>query len=80
MIVESLVDVFFYLIRNALDIGVFMDVPMDWLEPLTDILMYGIWIVGADTMACFATVIVGWWTTKFVLGVIVWVWELLPLT
>lgn len=58
----------------------FVGLPMQYINSLQTILVYGIWVVGLDIMSLFAVTIVGWWSIKLTVGLLVWLWELLPLT
>lgn len=80
MIVEGLVGLFFELISVAFSGLEIIGLPLQIINTLQTILVYGVWIVGADIMAIFTSLIVGWWLIKFLVGLVVWVWELLPLT
>ena len=55
-------------------------IPVHLISVLSDFLLVGIWVVGADLFGATLSVIVFWWVIKFFLGVIVWIWKLLPFT
>lgn len=80
MLIETLTDLFLFLVTKALEGIVVIGVPLHWLEPLNEIFLYGIWVAGADTVALFASMIATWWMVKLTVGIIVWIWELLPFT
>ena len=80
MIVESIVDVFFSTISMAFSGLEIVGLPLQTINTLSTILVYGVWVVGADILALFVGFIVGWWGIKFLVGLVVWVWELLPMT
>lgn len=80
MIVESLVDVFFRLLSLAFQGFEFIGLPMQAINALQTLLVYGTWVVGADILAIFTGMIVMWWTVKLSVGLFIWLWELLPLT
>lgn len=80
MIVESLVDMFIGLMLTVCDTISLVPLPMALMDVLFDILCYGTWVIGADFMAIFLTAIVGWMTARLVIGTVVFLWELLPLT
>lgn len=80
MIVTSLLDLFFNILRLAFSGLEVIHLPMQLINTLQTITVYGIWIVGADILGYFVTMIVGWWAIKFIVGLVVWLWELLPLT
>ena len=80
MIVESVVDLFFNLLSVVFSGLEIIGLPLEFINTLQTILVYGVWVVGADIMAIFVGLVVGWWGIKFLVGLFVWVWELLPLT
>lgn len=80
MIVENLVDFFFTLIEGLFRTFEIVSLPLDLVNVLTTITAYGVWIVGADLLAIFVLSVLAWWAFKFLVGVIIWLWELLPLT
>ena len=80
MIVESVVDLFFSVMTMAFGGLEIIGLPLQTINTLQTILVYGVWVVGADIMALFVGLVVGWWGMKFIVGLVVWVWELLPLT
>ena len=80
MIVEGLVDYFLSILRLALSGFEIIGLPFQVIDTLQTIMVYGIWIVGLDIMAIFVTTIISWWSIKLLVGVIIWLWELLPLT
>ena len=80
MIVESVVDLFFSVLSTAFAGFEIIGLPYQFINTLATILTYGTWIVGADIMALFVGNIVGWWIIKFTIGLVLFLWELLPLT
>lgn len=80
MIVESVIDLFFSILRSTFAGMEVIGLPMQVINTLQTILVYGIWIVGADIMAIFVSLIVSWWAIKLTVGFVIWLWELLPLT
>lgn len=80
MIVETVVDLFFSLMSTAFSGLEIIGLPFQLINTLQTILVYGTWIVGADILALFVATVVGWWAIKFVVGLVVFIWELLPLT
>ena len=71
MIVESLVDLFFAILRNALGGLEIIGLPHQIISTLTTISAYGTWIVGADIMALFVSSVVSWWTIKLAVGLVI---------
>lgn len=80
MIVENLVDFFFTLIEGLFRTFEFVSLPLDLVNVLTTITAYGVWIVGADLLSIFVLSVLAWWAFKFLVGALIWLWELLPLT
>lgn len=80
MIVSTTIDLFFAILRGAFSGMEIIGLPLQLINTLQTILVYGIWVVGADIMAIFVAMVVGWWSIKFTVGLVVWLWELLPLT
>lgn len=80
MIVEGVVGLFFSIFRTFLSGLEIVHLPYQFINVLSTILSYGIWIVGADVFGLFITSVVSWWVIKFTVGLVIWIWELLPLT
>lgn len=80
MIAKTLVDLFLGMLRVAFEGFEIVGLPYQVINTLSTITVYGIWIVGADILGIFVSMIIGWWTVKLVVGLVVWIWELLPLT
>lgn len=80
MIGETLIDLFFGIFRLAIGAVEFVNLPYQTVSALTTILAYGNWIVGVDIMVLFAASVVFWWIFHMSIGLIVWIWNRLPLT
>lgn len=80
MVVESLVEWFLNFFTFTLDQLTILPLPLSFLDVLYDFLCYGTFIIGADFMAILIPSIVMWFTIRFTVGVVVFIWELLPLT
>lgn len=80
MIVEGLVNMFLGILRGAFSGFELVGLPMQYINTLNTILVYGNWVVGVDIMAIFVGTVVFWWAIKLSVGLIIWLWELLPLT
>lgn len=74
MIVSGLAGLFYKILLWALSGMEFVGLPFALINALQTILVYGVWIVGADILALFISTVVGWWTIKFTVGVVLWVW------
>lgn len=80
MIVSTVVDLFFGLMRTVFSGLEFIGLPYEVINSLQTIMVYGTWIVGADVLAIITATIVAWWGIKLTVGLVIWIWELLPLT
>ena len=80
MVVETLVDLFLNFVMFAFESFNFFELPLSLISTLSNILAYGTWIIGIDVMALFVGSVVSWWTIHMSIGLIVWIWERLPLT
>lgn len=80
MIVEGIVGFFFEVLAFAFSGLEVIGLPFDVINTLQTVLVYGVWVVGADILAIFVSLVVTWWLLKFAVGFVVWLWELLPLT
>ncbi len=80
MIFEGAIDLFFGLFRTLFSAIEVVNLPTELIGTLSTILAYGNWVVGVDLMAIFASSVVFWWVFKMSIGVVVWVWDRLPLT
>ena len=78
MIVESLLDLFMNMILGVLDTITMVPLPIALTDVLVDIFCYGSWVVGADFMTMFMSTVVFWFTARFAIGIIVFLWELIP--
>ena len=54
--------------------------PLDLISTLYTILCYGVWVVGADVLLLFTGSVMGWLVFKSSVGLIIWLYKLLPLT
>jgi len=54
--------------------------PIDMISALSTVSAYGSWVVGSDLLMIFATCVFSWTTIKISIGVILFIWRLLPLT
>lgn len=80
MIVESLVGFFCSMITALFNGFEIIGLPLQFINTLATITCYGAWVVGLDIISIFVATIVGWWAIKFIVGLAVFIWELLPLT
>lgn len=80
MIGEVLIDLFFGIFTSLFSVLEFVNLPVQTIGTLTNILVYGNWVVGVDILALFAGSVVFWWGVHMSIGLAVWLWEKLPLT
>jgi len=80
MIFNALIDWFASFICQAISALSFVTIPVDFITVLATITKYGAWIVGSDLLMLFFAFITAWYVVKFGLGVLEWIWKLLPLT
>lgn len=80
MIIETLIN-FAVGIFSAIISGLnFFSIPTDFIKILATFCVYGNWIVGADILLLFAGCIASWFSIKISLGIVLFIWEELPLT
>lgn len=58
----------------------FISLPLDLISVLYTILCYGTWVVGADVLLLVSGSVMFWLLFKSGVGLILWLWKLLPLT
>lgn len=80
MIIEGVLGLFFKVLGIAFQGLEVIALPHQVINTLATITAYGTWIVGIDILGIVLAVIVSWWMIKFTVGLVVWLWELLPLT
>ena len=80
MILENLINVFCALLDGLLSGMSFVKVPVDGIAVLATVTAYGSYVVGADLLLCFASVVTTWMLIKLTVGIGLFVWRLLPLT
>lgn len=80
MIVETLLDFVIYLFMSAIAGFEVVKLPLEIIGVLTNVLQYGVWVVGADVMALVFGSVFGWWALKATAGLLIFLWKLIPLT
>ena len=80
MILEVLITLFSNFIQGLLDMVSIVSLPLDAIEVLHQVCMYGSYIVGGDLLMLFGSLIFTWTSAKLSVGVGIRLWELLPLT
>ena len=54
--------------------------PVDFLNTLSTITGYGSYFIGGDLLVIFFSMIFFWMSLKIALGLVIFIWKLLPLT
>lgn len=80
MIVETIVDLFLGMLRAAFATFEVITLPTQTIGYLATFTAYGNWIVGLDIISLFCATIIFWWVAHMSIGLLVWIWEKLPLT
>lgn len=80
MILELMMDILISLIAEGLDFFNMVNIPLNGIQVLAEFCAYGSYIVGADLLLCFASVVLMWMGLKLLLGIALFIWRLLPLT
>ena len=57
-----------------------VNLPLDLVSTLYTILCYGVWVVGADVLLLFTGSVMGWLIFKATVGLLIWLYKLIPLT
>lgn len=77
LLVSLVVDIMTSLFSGLSDV---ITLPVDFLKVLSTITGYGSYFVGGDLLLIFFSLILFWMSAKMILGLVVFVWKLLPLT
>lgn len=80
MILEALINVFCAMLDGLLSGLSLVQIPVQGIQVLATVTGYGSYVVGADLLLCFASVVSAWMLFKLVVGIGLFVWRLLPLT
>lgn len=80
MIIEFFVTIVTNLLTSALSAAQVLTIPSDIAGALSTFIAYGNYVVGGDLLLLFATSVTTWMTLKLTVGVVLFVWRLLPLT
>ncbi len=80
MIIEFFVTLVTNLLTSALSAAQVLTIPSDIAGALSTFMAYGNYVVGGDLLLLFATSVTTWMTLKLTVGVVLFVWRLLPLT
>lgn len=80
MILETLINIFCVMLDGLLAGFEYIQIPKQGIEALATVTAYGSYVVGADLLLCFASVVATWMLMKITVGVGLFIWRLLPLT
>lgn len=80
MIIEFFVTIVTNLLTSALSAAQVLTIPSDVAGALSTFMAYGNYVVGGDLLLLFATSVTTWMTLKLTVGVVLFIWRLLPLT
>ena len=80
MIFEGLIAILCELIVGALGAFNMVSLPVNMIQALGAFCSYGAYIVGADLLLIFCSSVLLWMTIKGTLGLVLFIWRLLPFT
>lgn len=80
MIIENIVGFFTSLICQAISACGVLSLSLDGIKTLQAITCYGSYVIGSDMLLIVCTTIAFWLSVKIGLGLILFIWRLLPLT
>lgn len=80
MILEAIISVFCTMMDGLLSGLSLAQIPTQGIQILSTLAGYGSYVVGADLLLCFASVVATWAVIQMVVGIGLFVWRLLPLT
>lgn len=80
MILETIINIFCVMLDGLLSGFELVQIPKQGIEALATVTAYGSYVVGADLLLCFASVVATWMLMKITVGVGLFIWRLLPLT
>lgn len=80
MITSTLLSWFFSLLTHLLNGFDVLSLPSNFITLISNVVVYGTWVIGADLLGIIISTAVWWWTLKLVIGIVLFIWRLLPLT
>ena len=78
--VEFFINMFVAFLDTLISTVSMVTLPIDMISALSTVSAYGSWIVGSDLLLLFATCVFTWTTIKIGIGLVLFVWRLLPFT
>lgn len=80
MIIEFFINTFVAFLDVLIGAVSMVTLPIDMISAITTVSAYGSWVVGSDLLLIFATCVFTWTTVKLGMGLVLFVWRLLPFT
>lgn len=80
MIFNIFIDILVDLIVTAIGSLNIVTIPSDVILSLAKFTRFGAYVVGSDILLIFSASVLAWMGIRFTIGLIVFVWKLLPLT
>ena len=80
MIGKGLLALFQVIISFGLEGLHALSLPVNLMQAVATFTGYGVWLVGADWIIIFCQCVLFWCSVKLTIGVVLFIWRLLPLT
>ena len=80
MILESLMQAFYNVILSLFSLFDILSLPSNFISLISNVLVYGIWVVGNDLLSIVIACVVYWFSLRATIGLALFIWRLLPLT
>lgn len=80
MIFEVLINIVVALLCGLVNGMSLVSLPLDLVSAVATVIRYGNYVVGADLMLITFSCIAGWIGMRCTLGLIIFIWKMLPLT
>ena len=80
MVTETIMQVCSDILISALNGVSTLNLPTALIAILADYTAYGVWILGADLCLAVMSCVMFWIGVKLTLGVVIFIWRLLPFT
>lgn len=78
MIAEASLDIMVQALLWVMDGFNVIELPLELIETLYTITCYGVWVVGGDVLGIIGASIAFWMVFKFAVGLVIWIYELIP--
>ncbi len=80
MIIKFFINMFVAFLDTLISAVSMVTLPIDMISAITTVSADGSWVVGSDLLLIFATCVFTWTTIKIGIGLVLFVWRLLPFT